>query len=260
MIILKENGSMIRYLFVGLQYNNKLEKEYLSLSKQGLSAASNEFQWNLCDGFVQCVGQNFDILTALPVGCFPKHYRKVYLENATWRYCGSMVSEISSWNLPVLKQLTRTYKCIQFLRKWIDETPEDQHVIIFYSLYLPYLKAIQKLKKRNNALRAVIIVPDLPGEYGILPHNPIKAEVASLLGHKALKLAEIFDGYVVLTEQMTYPLKISSRPYVVVEGIYNQRQSITPITSDNDGKCHILYAGTLHRQFGIITLLSLIHI
>lgn len=250
---------MIRYLFVGLQYNKKLEKEYLYLCKHGLSAASNEFQWNLCDGFIQCVGRNFEILTALPVGCFPRHYQKAYLESTTWDYRGSSVSEISSWNFPVLKQLTREYKCAVFLQKWIDESPEDQHVVIIYSLYLPYLKAIQKIKKRNKAMRGFVIVPDLPGKYGILPSNPIRAQVAARLGYRALKLAESLDGYVVLTEKMTHPLRIFDKPYVVVEGICNQRQASIPSIpgmSANDEKHSILYAGTLHRQFGIITLLE----
>lgn len=247
---------MIRYLFVGLQYNCEHEKEYLSLSKHGLSAASNEFQWNLCDGFIQCVGQNFDILTALPVGCFPKHYKKAYLENTEWEYCGSSVTEIDSWNFPVLKQVTREYKCAVFLQKWIDKTPEDQHVVILYSLYLPYLKAVQRIKKRNNALRAVIVVPDLPGEYGILPRNPIKAKVAATLGYKAMKLTEAFDGYVVLTEQMVCPLNIDSKPHTVVEGIWNEKESTQLETQKINEKKAVFYAGTLHRQFGIMTLIE----
>ena len=178
------------------------------------------------------------------------------MENEAWDYCGSSVTGIGSLNFPVLKQLTREYKCAVFLQNWIDKTSEDQHVVILYSLYLPYLKAIQRIRKSNSALRVVIIVPDLPGEYGILPHNPIKAQVSLWLGHKALKLAESLDGYVVLTEQMVHPLRIANKPYVVVEGIYNQKQVDIPGKSDNSEKRGILYAGTLHRQFGIMTLLE----
>ncbi|MBQ3079869.1 MAG: glycosyltransferase [Clostridia bacterium] len=247
---------MVRYLFLGLQYNNERESEYLNLSKHGLSAASNELQWNLCDGFVRHLEQDFEILTALPVGCYPKHFRKIRLENQSWEYCGVSVNEIGSWNLPVLKQLERARRCADYIQKWINKNPDDQHVVILYSLYLPYLKAIQKVKRSYTSLRSIIIVPDLPGKYGILPNNYVKARIAASAGYKAMKIAESFDGYVVLTEQMTKPLNIGNKPYVVVEGVCSEKQITTVPENEKVGKPYFFYAGSLKREFGIMNLLD----
>lgn len=247
---------MVRYLFLGLQYNNERESEYLNLSKHGLSAASNELQWNLCDGFVQHLGRNFEILTALPVGCYPKHFGKIRLEHQSWEYRGVSVKEIGSWNLPVLKQLERARRCADYIQNWINKNPDDQHVVILYSLYLPYFKAVQRIKRIYTSLRSVLIVPDLPGKYGILPNNYVKARIAASAGYKAMKLAESFDGYVVLTEQMTKPLNIGNKPYVVVEGVCDEKQITTVPENKNVGKAYFFYAGTLKREFGIMNLLD----
>ena len=248
---------MIRYLFLGLQYNNELEKEYLKLSKHGLSAASNEFQWNLCDGFIQnsLTGQ-FEILTAIPVGCYPRHFKRSYIKHQVWEYNNIPVTELGCWNFPIIKQSSRTRDCFRYLTQWINKTPDDLHVIILYSLYLPYLKAIHRLRKSNLSFKSIIIVPDLPAQYGILPKNPLKARIAISIGKKAMRISEEFDGYVILTEQMKKPLKIAQKPYVVVEGICNDKQASIPDDVCNNQTKYFFYAGTLKREYGITNLLD----
>ena len=51
---------------------------------------------------------------------------------------------------------------------------------------------------------------------------------------------------------MKEPLRVGNRPYTVVEGIANS----TPKIPAKAEKKSILYTGTLHRQFGILTLLE----
>lgn len=250
----KEQKTNVKTLFVGLQYDRALEKTYLALSKCGLQAAANEFQWNTCDGLIDTL-DDLDILTALPVATYPK-YKELYLQKRIWKYRGCSITELPCVNLPLIKQKQRKNACYHAIKEWIHRTPSERHLIILYSLYLPYLQAISRIINEMEEVRALVIVTDLPGKYGVQLSGKMLNWIASKIGDRAMKLQKNFHGYVLLTDAMKVPLEVGSKPYVVVEGIYNQRQSITPITSDNDGKCHILYAGTLHRQFGIITLLE----
>lgn len=246
---------MVQYLFLGLQYDNKYEESYLKLSRKGLSAASNTFQWNLCDGLIECLNHNLEILTALPVGCYPKHFRKVHLNDSTWEYSHVLVTELGSWNLPVVKQITRERKCFSRVLEWIDKSPDSRHVVILYSLYLPYLKALRKIKQARPTTEFVLIVPDLPGKWGILPQNRIKARVTEYLGYKALRLGSTFDKFVLLTEQMAEPMNVGTKPYVVVEGICNTQPNAL---SDNvtSTEKYFLYTGSLNREFGIVDLMD----
>ncbi len=246
----------MKVLFVGVQYDRELEAIYLSNSKGGLSAAANEFQWNVCDGLVECIGSDMKILSALPVGVYPKHYKKVWLKNREWTYRGIQVSEIGSVNLPVFKQHQREQACYKRIKKWIADTASEQHLIILYSLYAPYLRAISRVIKENESVRALMIVTDLPGEYGLLPRNKVSAYFALKTGKEVMKLAKELHGFVLLTEDMKHPLKIENEPYVVIEGITKPITSNYGIEYDSAMPKYILYTGTLNKAYGIMHLLD----
>ncbi len=246
----------MKVLFVGIQFDRELEATYLSNSKGGLSAAANEFQWNVCDGLIECVGNDMEILSALPVGVYPKHYKKILLENREWTYRGVQVSEIGSINLPIFKQHQREQACYKRIKKWIADTANEKHLIILYSLYAPYLRAISRVVKENESVSALMIVTDLPGEYGLLPRNKFSAYFAVTTGKEAMELAKELHGFVLLTEDMKYPLKIENKPYVVVEGITKTATSNYGIKYDPTMPKYILYTGTLNKAYGIMHLLD----
>lgn len=248
----------MRILFVGVLFDRSKEKEYLSMSKRGIPAAANEFQWNVCDGLIEHTEHEMDILTAIPVGYFPSKYKRGYLKKREWTYCGKRVKEIASINLPLIKQLQRKWNCYREVKKWIEEKPDENNLIIVYSLYLPYLEAISKLIREYKYVQATLIITDLPGMYGILPENQIKALVATISGNRAMNVARRFHTYVLLTEEMKTPLKIQNRPFVLIEGICKSSNSNghPKNKNQNDGKKYILYTGTLHRIYGILDLVD----
>lgn len=246
----------MKVLFVGIQFDRELEATYLSNSKSGLSAAANEFQWNVCDGLIDCVDDDMEILSALPVGVYPRHYKKFLLNSRDWTYRGIQVTEIGSINLPIFKQYQREQACHKRIKKWIEDTPNEQHLIILYSLYTPYLRAISRVIKENESVRAVMIVTDLPGEYGLLPQNKVSAYFALKTGKEAMNLAKGLHGFVLLTEDMKYPLKIGTKPYVVVEGITKPLTSNYGIKYNHTSPKYILYTGTLNKAYGIMHLLD----
>lgn len=65
-------------LFVGLLYNPNKEKEIIELSENGLSIASNLYQWNLINGLKSINDVNIEVLGSIPMGNFPKLSKKVF--------------------------------------------------------------------------------------------------------------------------------------------------------------------------------------
>ena len=93
-------------LFLGCLFNKEEEEIILELSNKRVSNASNTYQWNLIEGLLSYT--NVDIINVLPVGTYPKHYKKLVLDTKKWKFKSNPNNiEIGSVNLPFIKQYTR---------------------------------------------------------------------------------------------------------------------------------------------------------
>lgn len=227
-------------VFLGCLYNREREKEYLTNSKTSLANAANTFQWSLLEGLYEN-GETVKILNALPVGSFPKQYKKLFLESGRWG--NGQNYELGCINLPFIKQHQRYLKAKKQLEK-----SQDKNILI-YSAYEPFLKAAYRLDK---SYKVTVIITDLPEFYDLGKTSALKKWLRAANNKKIYRYLERVDNFVILTEQMKEPLHIGSRPYVVVEGIANSAPQ-NPVRSD---KKSVLYTGTLHKKFGILTLLE----
>ena len=237
-------------LFLTLQYDLEKEKEYMEKSKVAMQGAANTFQHNLVEGFKE-LPCNVTVMNTLPVATFPK-YSQLTMKTQKGMLAGFDSVEIGYLNLPFFKQRTRYSNYKKQIKRWIKNAPGEK-CIIAYSLYLPFEKIFKYLKKHHPEVKTGLVCTDLPCEYGILPKNKIKAKIQYNYGKKTLDYAKYCDFFTVLTEAMKEPLKIGKRPFTVVEGICNG------VPSKNEAKALgkiILYTGTLHKEFGIITLLE----
>lgn len=242
----------MKIIFLGLMYDRLQEKKYLELSKIGLPGAINSFQWSLIDGIINN-NEEIEIINTLPFGIFPIQYSCLFLPSRRWKYKENICHEIGYINLPWLKMKIREILYYRKIKKIIKQT-DDKIVILGYSLYLPYLKVIKKLKKRHNNIHMSIIIPDLPCEYGILPKGKLKRYISMYYGKKTMSFNQYIDSFVLLTEEMKKPLGLKEKPFVVVEGILNS-SSILEHTN-NAKKKVIFYSGTLDVKFGIELLLD----
>ena len=227
-------------IFLGCLFDRKREKEYYKNSKIRLANAVNTFQWNLLDGFY-ANGQQVKIINALPVGTFPRLYKKLFLKSGEWG--DGQNYEIGCINLPFIRQYQRYRKAKKQIKK-----SEDKKILI-YSAYEPFLKAAYKLDK---SYQVTVVITDLPEYYDLGKSSNLKKWLRKRNNKKIYQYLKRVDKFVILTEQMTEPLHIGERPYAVVEGIANGE----PSAAEQAEKKSILYTGTLHRQFGILTMLE----
>ena len=103
----------------------------------------------------------------------------------------------------------------------------------------------------------IVIVPDLPSM--VLTYTKLNG-IKNLLKYPYVWLSKIiehrFDAYVFLTEPMNKVVNRRNRPHIVVEGIADVENSLGYHNSDNASKKGIMYAGALHKQFGIEVLIK----
>jgi len=242
-------------LFLGLLYEKQRENEILKLSKAGLSNAVNKFQWNVIDGLNENMDKPLEVINLLPVGTYPKSYKRLFLMTKKWNY-ESMINniEIGTINIHFIKQFIRYKKVKKEIHNRMKLKDIDN--ILIYSTYLPFLKAINKL---SNNVKVTLIVTDLPEFYDLAKVSLLKRILRRLNNIKVYRYLSRVDKFVLLTEEMKVPLNVGNRPYVVVEGLVNNKDihcSYKESLMNDNNKKVILYTGTLHYKFGIENLLE----
>ncbi len=233
-------------VFLGCLFDREEEKKILDNSKCGLMNAVNTFQWNLIDGINKILEKPLCIINVLPVGTFPRAYKKLILKTKTWSYDNSKNTEIGSINLPFLKQWIREHKIKKILKKSSDKE------IIIYSTYLPFLRAIKGLDK---SWHISLIVPDLPEYYDYEKPSVVRKVLRNINNKLIYKCLDRVDSFVLFTEHMKEPLKVGNRPYTIVEGVAFAQPEAESIDNEN-GKKVIMYAGAFHYKYGVKTLVD----
>lgn len=249
----------MKILFLSLLFEKEDETKLLECSKIGLQGAINTFQWALIDGLDKNLDIPMQILNSLPIGTYPRFYRELLIHSKSWNHCtGANDKSVGFVNFIGIKQLIRKKRFIKEIERWIISNKNDDLCIIIYDLYCPYLEAVKEIKKKYPRIQTLIIVTDLPNEFGIDTNRKgILKYLTYYTGKKQLRLANCIDKFVLLAENMSIPLNIGSKPYVVVEGIckWEPVQEDENNYIDKSEKKVILYTGTLNKQFGIDRLL-----
>lgn len=92
--------------------------------------------------------------------------------------------------------------------------------------------------------KCIGIVTDVPGIY----NSGINALINRLFIKK-------YSGYIFLTKAMNEFLNPKNKPYCIMEGLYEGGSS--KITTTNNSQTFVIvYAGSLHKQYGIETLIN----
>ncbi len=249
----------MKILFLGLLYDRKKEEEYLSRSKCGLQAAPNSYQWNLIDGLEKGIGHPVDILHSLPVGSYPTNYKKLLLSGKNWSHTnGAKDEEMGCINLPVIKQIMRYYIVRNRIKKWSKINAGEALVVMSYSMYLPFLKALSDSLKIYKHIHSCIIVPDLPNAFGFGNGFSIRTVLKKINGYYRYRYTRGGKSFVLLTEYMVTPLNIKEKFYTVVEGISPINSPKEQLDDYGDYKI-LLYTGAINKRFGMDKLLEAFH-
>ncbi len=233
-------------IILGTLFPENREKEIISASKKGVSNAGNSFQWNMIKGITDCSDESVTVINALPVGTWPRNYRRLLLGSGNWEYGGVAGHEVGCVNLPVIKQIQRMLKIRALLRKH-----DAEENILIFTAYLPALWAVNGIEK-NKQVTAVIT--DIPEFYDMHAVSRFRSLLRKLHCRLVYRFMVRVDRFVLLTEQMKEPLRVGDRPYMVMEGICGDMDNNE---SAAEGETFsLLYTGRLNRRYGLGLLLE----
>ena len=232
-------------VFVGFVFDKEKEKELLSLSRCGVSTASNQYQI----GFLSGLPESVRILSTLSTGAFPRHNSRLFFKKERSDVLSRQITYLPFLNFYFIRDLMFYTGLYNRLCRIIEE---QEHTNVYvYSLYMPSLKAMAKLKKRyGDRIHYCLIIADLPGKYGLVRRG-IKGLRDQLEAKTKMTLPNVADSYVFLTDAMKE--LFDKKPYTVIEGFLPYAEfdySLARIPKT------VLYTGSLNRAYGFNTLLD----
>lgn len=250
----------MKVLFLGGTFDANIEKDILAKSKGGIQYAANKFQWNLIESLSEINNVDLQVLSAPFIGAFPHHYKDIYFKKSEVIYKNNIeCSYVAFNNIWGYKNISRKKMLIRRIKKFLL-IKEERKKIIVYSPHTPFLQAAVYAKKKDPSIHICLIVPDLPqfmnlNENRTMIYNFLK-KIDIEIFNKNLKSV---DSFVLLTEYMKDRLNVGNRPYIVVEGVVNEKHD--HIEEENKSKKSniLLYSGTLNHKFGITNLVKAFH-
>lgn len=109
-------------------------------------------------------------------------------------------------------------------------------------------------------IKSVGIMTDMPGLMVDRNTNTDKNKLKGLIPKINKSYLSSFSFYVFLTEQMNVAVNLKKRPYIVMEGLVDEKISEVMLTYNEDlqtaNERILLYAGGLHESYGLKTLVE----
>ena len=235
----------MKEIFLGFVFDEKKAETLLQENTFGLQIATNQYQI----GFLKGLKKKIQIISVLPTGTYPNKSKKLIYSEDVGEIAEGTIKYIPFVNTYFLKDYCQKKHLLKEMEKQIAG---EETVIYVYSLYIPFLSVLKKIRKKFANVHICLIVPDLPGKYGIMRKitslGGIRDQVES---KKKMSMSEVADSYIFLTEDMkaVFP----KRPYTVIEGFLPN--CIFPTGVKRQPKS-ILYTGSLNAAFGIDMLLE----
>lgn len=237
-------------IFIGGLYPNERLDEIKKNTKH-IDFPANTFQWALLNGF-KANSYPIKVITLPTLRDFPQYYKKTYFKSSSFSHIkGNEDLCLGFVTFPLIKHVSKYLNLYNSLKNLLKD--KDNVHLIIYGIHSPYLKAVEKIKQRNDKIKTCLIVPDLP-EYMSDSKNKIYRLLKSIDKKIIFKSFQYIDSFVLLSRYMTERLPIGDKPWMVMEGIYNTNDNVTNVPKEPYKT--ILYTGNLGKRYGILDLLE----
>ncbi len=152
----------------------------------------------------------------------------------------------------LLPEYTGMWQKTKNLRQWIAKIlreSEEPHILCDAVYMLPTYIAERCARKTNTPVTGIFT--DLP-EFLRNRKRSLKDRLIEAMQRRTFKR---YDGYVLLTEAMKNKIQRRGKPYMVMEGLVDADYALSA-QPEKEKKCICIYAGVIHKIYGISTLVE----
>lgn len=232
-------------------------KEKICLRSKGAIANANDtLQLALLKGLsINCKKEQIKVLNMPNIGAYPIRYKDLYYKGCKSKVFNIEVEDLSFFNLLFFKHYFKYKKLKNNLQNLFKEIKSADNIVVVYDLYEPFLHALYILKDIFS-FKTFVIVPDLLGHTGA-KSNLIHDLILKKMEQKIFEELSIIDGFILLCDQMKNKLPMQDKPYIVIEGIYDNALTINDTANSlTTNTKNIFYSGAIDERNGILLLLE----
>ncbi|OQC68444.1 MAG: putative glycosyl transferase [Verrucomicrobia bacterium ADurb.Bin006] len=239
----------MRLLFIGGHYVEQLKPFFRKNARVGLDLAANNLQEAIFKGFEE---NHFDcdVLSTPYLGSFPPYFKTPFVKGH--KSADGKTISIPYLNVSYVKRSDIRRRCLCHIREWCKDT-RGKRVVLFYNFSC--IALAPRIKEEFPDTKICLLVTDLKKYMAADSFflTRVNASISSYLMKDNPSTYGFVDGYILLASKMTECLPIASRPWLLMEGIYNPSVQFDAVPKD--GNRVVLYTGNLGKRYGICSLL-----
>lgn len=246
----------MKVVFLGGVFDDSHTEEILGKTRTYVEYAANNFQKKIIYG-LRSLNIPLDVISVPFLGAFPSAYSDV-----VFRGFSEMSNDHSGYkyfkfnNIFGYRNISRYRAAKRGLRDFVN-SDDDQKLIIVYSPHTPFIRAANWAKRKDPRIKICLVVPDLPQYMNLSEHQSLVYRTLKSIDLKAFaRENKTVDSYVILTRQMADALNVGSRPFKVIEGIYEEA---SPNVKPDSRRTTVAYTGKLNYAFGVLDLVKAFH-
>lgn len=258
-MVMTENYMKYDIAFLSTIIPRDMDAYVRSKSGRRMEDAAIAWQEHIIEGIEENNKGSVRMINILPIEAFPTGYKKAFIKKSKFKHASDANDvNVGFCNIKIIKRFLQWAPLFHEVDTWSNHKTKRQKVLIAYTMYPEFMKAIAHVKKKYPDIITINIVVDLPQfiALGEKPLSPLESMYQKWSKELALKNIKSIDGFAVITKQMA-DLICANKPYKVIEGI--STNEFPPLKEKNDSYIRIIYAGLLHNKFGIIKLLDAFH-
>lgn len=234
-------------LFVSQLYPDKLVDRWRKESKVGLDYAADNLSRAIKRGFEEN-RVPISVLNIPHLNSFPIYSKTLKVEACE----EESVYSLPYTNFIYLKRHSMKRQAKSFMRDWCKRNDGNGIILLYGFEQLP---TAVEVKKHYPNLKIVLIVTDL------IAFMDVRRDIVSILNKTKLFSRQEsinsycmgVDGFVLLASDMKNKLPVNDKPWIRIEGIYNDTQLAENV--EKQGKT-IMYTGNLGGRYGVPMLLE----
>lgn len=241
----------MRVLYIGCFCESSMMPIISRRTKGRITISATTFQKALLCGYNYLEDKPDYIINVPDIGSFPVRCSNPFFSRSEFEMSSMKGVNGAFFNFTYIKKYSIYRSIIKEASKWLESHRDEEVTILVYSMIYPYLKAAIDLKNKYSNVKVSCIVLDLPEYFGDNT-SFIYRVLGKMTTNRIYKLVPEIDSFVLLTEYMKDKLNVGTRPWHLLEGIYNSVE----ITPQEKRKKTILYTGKLDARFGIRDLIE----
>ncbi len=241
----------MKIIFCAMMFENVEEDIRKSVSPNPVSG--HIFQENLLKGFA-ANGCDLSVINVPRIRRYPD-YPQIFFKKKQIRWNDQVdMVHIGFLNLFGVNRITQTMQVYRELKRQVKAAKGEPVVVFTFNSYLQTTKAMLAVRKKFSNVHVCNVIGDLHSSFGIATsQRGLRGKGISNIEQKQDELAKQFDSFVFLTKYMAEALKVTDKPYVVMEGLYPPKEEKENTAATREKT--VFYAGNTCKEYGMEHLL-----